>query len=86
MGPLSAFLSFLNNLISRRHEFQADAFGVKLGYQKELKQGLIKTVTKNLGSLWIDGLYSAFYFSHPPLLERLKAIGGVDGDSFGIGC
>ena len=60
--------------MSRTNEFQADGFAVKLGYAKQLSSGLIKIHVKNLGNLNPDSWYSAWNYSHPPLVERLNAI------------
>jgi len=75
MSPIDSILSFLTNMLSRRFEFQADAFAKKLGYATQLSSGLIKLNNENLGDLNPDSWYSAYHYSHPPLLERLKAIG-----------
>ncbi|KAJ3219643.1 hypothetical protein HDU67_000131 [Dinochytrium kinnereticum] len=72
--PIDALFSFLGNVISRAHEFEADAFAKKLGYAKVLASGLIKIHLKNLGNLNPDKLYSSWHYSHPPLMERLAAI------------
>lgn len=61
-------------MMSRRFEFQADAFAVKLGYPELLKSSLIKLQKDNLGFPVVDWLYSTWSYSHPPLLERLAAI------------
>jgi STE24 endopeptidase len=60
--------------MSRFNEFQADAFAVSLGYAGQLKSGLIKIHVKNLGNVNPDSWYSAWNYSHPPLIERLNAI------------
>jgi STE24 endopeptidase len=62
------------HLLSRLFEFQADAFAKSLGYGKLLESGLIKIHVKNLGNLNPDKWYSAWHYSHPPLVERLKAL------------
>lgn len=38
--------------------------------------GLITISKENLGNMNPDWLYSAYHFSHPPLIERLKALHG----------
>ncbi|KAJ3352279.1 CAAX prenyl protease 1 [Entophlyctis luteolus] len=76
--PIDSITSFLTNWISRMHEFQADAYAKKLGYAEDLKSGLIKLHKKNLGNLIPDSWYSAWHYSHPPLVERLAAIGKVE--------
>jgi STE24 endopeptidase len=60
--------------MSRRFEFQADAFGVHLNRGKELCAALIKLNADNLSFPQNDWLYSAWHHSHPPLLERMAAI------------
>lgn len=75
MSPVDNVLSFVMNIISRTFEFQADAFGKKLGYAEQLKSGLIKLQLENLGNMNPDSWYSTYHYSHPPLLERLKAMG-----------
>ncbi|XP_020261800.1 CAAX prenyl protease 1 homolog [Asparagus officinalis] len=72
--PLQHLVSFGLNLVSRAFEFQADAFAKKLGYTKELRAGLVKLQEENLSSMNTDPLYSAYHYSHPPLVERLAAL------------
>jgi len=57
---------------SRRDERQADAFAVALhGAPLELAGALAKLGTENLANLHPHPLYAAFYYSHPPLTERI---------------
>ncbi|GES73653.1 CAAX prenyl protease 1 homolog [Rhizophagus clarus] len=77
-APVENVVSFLMNILSRKHEFEADAFAKKLGYGVQLRSGLIKIQIKNLGNLNNDSWYSAYHFSHPPLPERLSAIEKID--------
>jgi len=72
--PVDHFLSFLLTLNSRRMEFQADAYATNLRKHDPLQRGLVKITFENLGVLDPDPWYSAYHYSHPPLLERLKAI------------
>jgi STE24 endopeptidase len=65
-------------ILSRRFEFQADAFAKSLGKSKFLRQALIKLNKDNLGFPVHDWLYSIWHYSHPPLLERLKALDKTD--------
>lgn len=60
--------------MTRRYEFQADAYARKLGYTEYLQTALIKLQKDNLGYPLYDKLYSNWYHSHPPLLERLDAL------------
>jgi STE24 endopeptidase len=63
------------NLSTRSKEFQADGFAKKLGYAKQLRSGLIKLQSSNLSMMNPDWLYSMWHHSHPPLIQRLAAIG-----------
>ncbi|CAN7009482.1 CAAX prenyl protease 1 homolog isoform X2 [Brassica rapa] len=76
--PLQHLVSFGLNLVSRAFEFQADAFAVNLGYAKDLRPALVKLQEENLSAMNTDPLYSAYHYSHPPLVERLRAIDGED--------
>ncbi|KAL8004362.1 putative peptidase M48, CAAX prenyl protease 1 [Plasmopara halstedii] len=73
-APVEHVLSFLMTLNTRKNEFQADAFAVDLGYSVSLKSGLTKLAIENLSNMNPDTLYSAYHYSHPPLVERLNAI------------
>lgn len=68
------FSVFMTSL-TRRFEFQADAFGKQLGRAEELKKALINMNKTNLSFPLNDWLYSAFNHTHPPLLERIDALG-----------
>ncbi|KAJ3257510.1 CAAX prenyl protease 1 [Chytriomyces hyalinus] len=67
--PMDSIFSFVMHYVSRVHEFQADAYAKKLGYGEDLKSGLIKLNKKNLGNLIPDSWYSAYHYSHPPVVE-----------------
>ncbi|KAL4102164.1 hypothetical protein PRIC1_005912 [Phytophthora ramorum] len=73
-APVEHVLSFLITLNTRKNEFQADAFAVDLGHDAALKSGLTKLAIENLSNMNPDVLYSAYHYSHPPLVERLNAI------------
>ncbi|XP_045197524.1 CAAX prenyl protease 1 homolog [Mercenaria mercenaria] len=73
-SPYNEILSFCVTALSRMFEFQADNFAKKLRYTEPLKTALIKLNKDNLGFPVNDWLYSTWHFSHPPLLERLKAL------------
>lgn len=76
--PLQHLVSFGLNLVSRAFEFQADAFAKKLGYAEPLRAGLVKLQEENLSAMNTDPWYSAYHYSHPPLVERLAAIDASD--------
>lgn len=77
-SPYNAVLSFFLTSLSRRFEFQADAFAKALGKSMYLRRALIKLNKDNLGFPVYDWLYSMWHHSHPPLLERLKALDKAD--------
>ncbi|KAG0005118.1 hypothetical protein BGZ65_011955 [Modicella reniformis] len=73
-SPVESVIGFITNMISRRYEFQADAFARNLGYAASLASGLIKLQLKNLGTMNPDWLHSMYHRSHPELVERLNAV------------
>ena len=72
--PLNPLLQFFMSYMTRLYEFQADAYAAKLGHTEHLKVGLVKLQLENLGALAVDPLYSAYHYSHPPVVERLRAL------------
>ncbi|XP_028937320.1 CAAX prenyl protease 1 homolog [Ornithorhynchus anatinus] len=73
-SPYNELLSFGLTVLSRRFEFQADAFAKELGKAKDLYSALIKLNQDNLGFPVSDWIFSMWHYSHPPLLERLQAL------------
>ncbi|KAK0109591.1 hypothetical protein ONS95_002276 [Cadophora gregata] len=80
LAPMDTVIKLLMNILSRKYEFQADAFAVKLGYSTELARSLIKLQIQNLSTMDADWMYASYHFSHPILSERLGALGWY-GDS-----
>ncbi|KHN29321.1 CAAX prenyl protease 1 like [Glycine soja] len=76
--PLQQLVSFGLNLVSRSFEFQADGFAKKLGYASGLRGGLVKLQEENLSAMNTDPWYSAYHYSHPPLVERLAVLDEPD--------
>lgn len=74
LGPLDNVIKLLMNILSRRFEFQADAFARGLGYKDELARSLIKLQIQNLSTMDADPIFASYHFSHPILSERLKAL------------
>ncbi|HAZ14321.1 MAG: peptidase M48 [Bdellovibrionales bacterium GWA2_49_15] len=64
----------LGNLISRKHEYEADQFAAQHADPEDLVNGLIKLYRENASTLTPDPVYSAFYYSHPPAVERARAL------------
>jgi STE24 endopeptidase len=76
LGPLVLFwFSPVSSLLSRRHEYQADAFAREaMGGPEPLLGALRKLGEKNLANLTPHPWFSGFYYSHPTLGERERAL------------
>ncbi|KAK1770447.1 peptidase family M48-domain-containing protein [Phialemonium atrogriseum] len=74
LGPMDTLIKLLMNILSRRFEFQADAFARGLGYSADLAKSLIKLQIQNLSTMDADWMFASYHFSHPILSERLKAL------------
>lgn len=74
-SPLNCFFQFINNLLSRKNEYQADGYAQLQGYKDELSTSLITMSTENLSSMNTDWLFSSYNHSHPILADRLSALG-----------
>jgi STE24 endopeptidase len=68
------FLSPLGSLLSRRHEFEADAYACTQASSADLANALIKLHEDNAATLTPDPVYVRFYYSHPPAAERIAAL------------
>ena len=74
-APATFFLHPLMNSISRRHEHEADRFAARtLSDGKPMEEALIKLTVKNLSNLTPHPWYSAYHYSHPAAVERIRAI------------
>lgn len=79
LGFLFSLVSFpltpLSSALSRRHEWQADRFACALtGQGKDLASALAKLSSQNLSNLHPHPLYAWFYYSHPPVVERIARL------------
>ncbi|CAL1129092.1 unnamed protein product [Cladocopium goreaui] len=81
VSPTEQLLSLLMTMLSRRNEFQADSFAAKMGKSDGLQSGLFQIHEENKGDLNPDPLYSWYHFSHPPLVERLRALKAIEAES-----
>ncbi len=76
----SYFVSPLMAQLSRRHEFEADAYAVaQTGGAADLRSALLKLYEDNASTLTPDPLYVRFYYSHPPATERLARMAQAGG-------
>ncbi|MBU1013869.1 MAG: M48 family metallopeptidase [Bacteroidetes bacterium] len=73
-SPVSLVLGLLTNFLSRKHEFEADQFASEKYDADSLGNALKKLSVNNLNNLKPHPIYVFFYYSHPPLLQRLEAI------------
>lgn len=77
-GLVTFWISPLTNALSRKHEYEADDFAKRAldNDPNPLLKALRILSEKNLSNLTPHPVYSAFYYSHPTLLEREKALLG----------
>lgn len=68
------FVSPLSARLSRKHEFEADAYACQQASGTDLAAALLKLHEDNASTLTPDPLYVRFYYSHPPASERLAAL------------
>ncbi len=74
--PLVSFLftPFIS-YVSRHNEYAADEYGSQMGGKENLVSALMKLVTENKAFPKSHPLVIFFYYTHPPVLERLKELG-----------
>ncbi len=74
-GPVLFFTKPLFAALSRKNEFEADEYSKEItGNPEALRSALIKLNVKNLSNLYPAPAYVNFYYSHPPLLERIEKL------------
>ena len=74
-GAVTFYLGPLMNLLSRKHEYEADRFAaLTLRDGKAMEEALINLTVKNLSNLTPHPWYSAYHYSHPTPVERIAAI------------
>lgn len=74
-GPLIFYLAPLMNRLSRKHEYEADAFAKKtLNNSQPMIEALVNLTIKNLSNLTPHPWYSAYHYSHPTPTERIAAL------------
>lgn len=73
-SPLSLVLGLGMNLLSRKNEFAADRYAGENFKPEPLKDALKKLSVNHLSNLTPHPAYVFFYYSHPPLLQRLNAL------------
>jgi STE24 endopeptidase len=77
-GPATFYLGPLINLLSRKHEYEADRFAVEtLRDHRPMEEALINLTVKNMSNLTPHPWYSAYHYSHPTPTERIGAIRAI---------
>lgn len=71
-SPVSFLLGIFMNMLSRKNEYQADAFAAEYFKPEALASALKKLSVKNLSNLTPHPKYVFFHYSHPTLLQRLE--------------
>ncbi len=75
-APVSLIIGLLSSWLSRKYEFEADAFACNaMGGQQPLAQALIKLTRDHLGNPTPHPFYVFLHYSHPPTLQRLASMG-----------
>jgi STE24 endopeptidase len=74
LPPFTFFVSPLMARVSRRHEFEADAYASRQADGGALASALLKLHEDNAATLTPDPVYVRFYYSHPPAAQRLAAL------------
>ncbi len=75
LSPLGYFAQPLESAISRRFEREADDFVLELTKTAEpMRNALKRLAADNLANLLPHPLYAWFYYSHPPLVERIERL------------
>jgi STE24 endopeptidase len=75
--PFLYFVSPAFAGLSRRDEFQADAYARRHAGAADLARALLKLYEDNASTLTPDPAYVRFYYSHPPAAARLAALGAA---------
>ena len=74
-GPFTFYLGPLMNLLSRKHEYEADCFAAMTLHEgKSMEEALVNLTIKNLSNLTPHPWYSAYHYSHPTPAERIAAL------------
>ena len=73
--PISVILGLLMNMLSRKHEYEADNYAAQTADKQAFSQALIRLSTDTLSNLKPHPAYVFFHYSHPTLLQRLRNMG-----------
>lgn len=73
-SPISQLIGLLMNVLSRKHEFEADAYAAETSNALDLVTALKKLSSFHLSHLTPHPWYVFYHFSHPPLVQRIGAL------------
>ena len=73
-SPVSFIIGIVSNMLSRKFEYQADAFAKERYNAKSLIDALVKLSVKSLSNLRPHPVYVFFNYSHPTLLQRMDRL------------
>ena len=74
IGSYTFFTKPITSALSRKREFEADDFSFQFTDGEHMISGLLKLTKDNASNLTPDSLYSSYYYSHPPIAERVASI------------
>ena len=74
IGSYTFFTKPITSALSRKREFEADDFSFQFTDGEHIISGLLKLTKDNASNLTPDPLYSSYYYSHPPIAERVASI------------
>ncbi|MFI5251503.1 MAG: M48 family metallopeptidase [Bacteroidota bacterium] len=78
-SPVEEILSIVLQMISRKHEFEADRYAVETTRSQQWMIAALKKLSReNLSHLTPHRFYVLLNYSHPPVLERIRAIKNID--------
>ncbi|MDF1740556.1 MAG: M48 family metallopeptidase, partial [Verrucomicrobiales bacterium] len=79
LSPLNEILSVSGNWLSRKNEFEADAYAAEVtGKPEAMVSALKKLSTDNLSNLTPHPFYVWLNYTHPPVVERVAALEGAE--------
>lgn len=73
-APISELTGLLFNLLSRKNEYEADAYAAGFGLSDALVSGLKKISVKALSNLNPHPWVVFWHYSHPTLLQRMERL------------
>ncbi|MEZ4938099.1 MAG: M48 family metallopeptidase [Crocinitomicaceae bacterium] len=73
-SPIQSIMGIFSSIMSRKNEFEADAYAKETYSGEALGTALKKLSVDNLSNLYPHPAYVFMHYSHPPVLQRLKAL------------